>query len=362
MYCHFYLITNKLNKLIRIDCLKYIRGKYDLNQYFIAGKYSDIGNPSENNLPNYNNEKISSKKIQINKPNSLNQDNYCSAGKALNDVFSINSILSEGKVNNLESNTIYPKKLISNVHNEHEENKNQMDDRGIIIESFMESPNIKNKMNHNSLNNTPNFELNPEENLHQDVMRHNNKSFVSDLTSATPSAKKLLSNNQPLKMKDEQEFEIVEEVKEFDISVNNSKENNHHGYVLASKTNRSNKSVLNKLSLQKTDITNTSQDNEITLRDYIELTASEACKYDKRGFWSLLLESFLLKHKLLNLFFKTSLIDPLWKRILLLLTFITLASAFNALLFTDDLIEFRSMHPKETRVRLKYLCYFLGFI
>jgi len=53
-----------------------------------------------------------------------------------------------------------------------------------------------------------------------------------------------------------------------------------------------------------------------------------------------LFESFMLKNKTLNLFYKTSLIDPLWMRFLLLITFINLASTCNAL-FSYNKVEDR---------------------
>lgn len=330
IYCHLYLIENKLEKLIKIDCVKFSRKKYDINEYFKSDKYVEIENALKNNANKCYNDEILSKKIEIN-------------------LF--NSIHSEEKINNLESKTIYPSKIKINDQSENDPNKRQIHDKGeILVESYLESPKIKNQ-NNDSLNNSSKIEDYPEKDFPQDSNRLDNKSIKSDLTRATQSGKYLIKINKSLKMKDEKEFNIVEEDKEYDISINVSKEIGHFGNEIPTK-NHPNKNPEN---MERSNILH---ENEVTLRDYLELRADEACKYDKRRFCSIFSESFLMKHKFLNLYFKISLFDPLWKRVLLLVTFITLSLTFNAFLFTDNLIEYRSLNTRESRVCLIFVYIF----
>lgn len=79
-------------------------------------------------------------------------------------------------------------------------------------------------------------------------------------------------------------------------------------------------------------------EKEDNLKENRAKLAYKGCRYN-------LFETFMLKNKTLNLFYKTSLIDPLWMRFLLLITFINLVSTCNAL-FTYNKVEDRFSNHK----------------
>lgn len=90
----------------------------------------------------------------------------------------------------------------------------------------------------------------------------------------------------------------------------------------------------------------------VTLKDYEELSPQQALIYDRRSFLALYIDLLLDDHILLCVFFKKSLIDPIWVRIIFLVFNLSIIFAMNALFFTDDLIEARADVPEEERVNI----------
>lgn len=354
MHCHVYLIEKKLSQITRVDCLKFIREKYDLDKYFLKCLNSN-NNCSEVISKQPNNVNIYSSQIQINK------SVYCASSKPIN--LASNSIISEIKGDNF-NNFIENENKAINCKDEVK--IDHLDDRGIVIEDYIEKSQIKNNKEEKEIGSIKKLpskdsdldkhdkhdKLDKEDENSQNMNKTNNKSQISNSTNTSP-LKKLIKSNHTLKMKDEQEFEIIDEIKECK-SINNNHIQNQN-YILPG-SDRHLKSSVSKLELQKSEKSENLEfihENEITFRDYMELGISESHKYDKRDFSSLLLESFLMKNKILNLFFKSSLIDPIWNRIILFFTFITLSSFFNAVLYTDDIIENRSLSIIQNNVNIK---------
>jgi hypothetical protein len=178
-------------------------------------------------------------------------------------------------------------------------------------------------------------------------------SKITDNTNVSPTKRPFIKN-KGLTLKDDVEFE-VKEVKE-PMSKNDSNNislvSENHNYVLNLKNKIDSGKILEESGSKAIEINYSKPQNEITLRDYMELSAKEVSVYDNRGFFTLLTYSFLLKHKLLNLFFKISILDPLWKRIVVLFSFINFLFTFNALFFTDDLIDYRANFAQSVRVKI----------
>ncbi len=87
-----------------------------------------------------------------------------------------------------------------------------------------------------------------------------------------------------------------------------------------------------------------------TLKDYEELTPKNARLYDKRRFFKLLWDNLKEDHSLVNLIFKISIVEPLWKRIIGFWFELSLMICLNSIFFTDDLIDKRLYVEKEERV------------
>ncbi len=89
----------------------------------------------------------------------------------------------------------------------------------------------------------------------------------------------------------------------------------------------------------------------ITDKDYDELNPIDAITYDRRGllaiFWN-----FLKKDNILfNIFFKYSLMEPLWIKLILFYLELTLMLSLSAFFFSDDYIDSRAGYPEEVRVK-----------
>ncbi len=87
------------------------------------------------------------------------------------------------------------------------------------------------------------------------------------------------------------------------------------------------------------------------MKDYEHLNPYDAIEYDKRTFLELLFDYLKKDNVLINLFFYTSLMEPLWIRILLFYFNLNLTFASSAFFFSDDFIDLRASLPEKERVR-----------
>lgn len=347
---YVYYINSKLKDVIRVDCLIFTRQQYDIQQYFLK---LDQYKSNENNLPTGKFEKIRSA--------TYNTNNYASNKnlKIDEDIMSPqNKLENEIQSVNAEFSIISPKKINSNKPINQEELNKKGKNQSVYIESYMDSHNEKN-LDANNLSN------NEEEPVSDRVFHLNEGAKVNDIskitdnTNMSPTKKPFVKNtkNIGLTLKDEIEFEI-KEVQDGQEALSQKNSNNislvSDNFSIA-KNNIDSKKILKESSSKVIDINYSKSQNEITLRDYMELSAKESSIYDKRGFCRLLTDSFLLKNKLLNLFFKFSLIDPLWKRIIVFFSFVNFVFTFNALFFTDNLIEYRANYTQSIRVKYTYI-------
>jgi hypothetical protein len=89
--------------------------------------------------------------------------------------------------------------------------------------------------------------------------------------------------------------------------------------------------------------------NNIVPKDYEKLESWDIIRYDRRGFFRFLWDSLLQEHPAINLAFRKSLLEPIFLRIVSIVTLINLTFAFNAIFFTDDYIEKRADSSEEER-------------
>jgi hypothetical protein len=85
----------------------------------------------------------------------------------------------------------------------------------------------------------------------------------------------------------------------------------------------------------------------ITIHDYDELGAMDIIEYDKRKFTKFLADELVMNHSIISLFFKKSLFDPVYIRIMKLIFQVSLQFCTNALLFTDDYIDARALNTQK---------------
>jgi hypothetical protein len=90
----------------------------------------------------------------------------------------------------------------------------------------------------------------------------------------------------------------------------------------------------------------------ITIHDYEELGAMDVIEYDKRKFTKYLEDELVMNHRIISLFFKKSLFDPFYIRLIKLIFQVSLQFCTNALLFTDDYIDARAINTQKV-----YLAY-----
>jgi len=88
----------------------------------------------------------------------------------------------------------------------------------------------------------------------------------------------------------------------------------------------------------------------ITNRDYDELNPIEAIKYDRRGFFKILWAFLKRDNILFNLFFNYSLMEPMWKKMVVFYLDLSLMLSTSAFFFSDDYIDARAGYPEEERV------------
>jgi hypothetical protein len=83
----------------------------------------------------------------------------------------------------------------------------------------------------------------------------------------------------------------------------------------------------------------------ITLHDYDCLTTRESIIYDKRTFKTYLIDNIKEHHRLIRLFCRTSIFEPIFIRTNELIFEMSLTCAISALMFTDDYIDNRAYDP-----------------
>src|SRR5690606_23274877 len=85
--------------------------------------------------------------------------------------------------------------------------------------------------------------------------------------------------------------------------------------------------------------------NEITIKDYENLSAKETILYDKRPFFKYIKDELIRSHKLVGIMFKRSLLTPHYITISKLVFELSLQFALNAILFSDYYIDERVNQP-----------------
>lgn len=90
------------------------------------------------------------------------------------------------------------------------------------------------------------------------------------------------------------------------------------------------------------------KDHMICSKDYALLTPLEAVKYDTRSFKEIFMDKLLEEHILVVLFFKKSVMDPLWIRIIFFMFSTSITFALNAMFYTDDYINTAADSPEDT--------------
>jgi len=80
-----------------------------------------------------------------------------------------------------------------------------------------------------------------------------------------------------------------------------------------------------------------------TKRDYQSLSLYDDIQYDKRSFCQIFKDNLIDMHIVLEIFLKVSIFNPVWKRVLKFLLYLSLLLFLNSLLFTDDLIDNRTI-------------------
>ena len=95
--------------------------------------------------------------------------------------------------------------------------------------------------------------------------------------------------------------------------------------------------------------------HEVTLKDLEDLPPKEAILYDKRPFLILFVDFVLEDHILLVLFFKTSIMKPLWLRMINLDFNLSIIFAMNSMFYTDELISASADVPSDKAVIFFYI-------
>jgi hypothetical protein len=86
----------------------------------------------------------------------------------------------------------------------------------------------------------------------------------------------------------------------------------------------------------------------VTLQDYRSLNIKEL-HYDKRSFWNYFRDEIIVHHRLLSIFFKTSLLNPIHLRVNKLIFEFSMTFALSAILFNDTYIDNRAKDSQNVR-------------
>jgi hypothetical protein len=95
---------------------------------------------------------------------------------------------------------------------------------------------------------------------------------------------------------------------------------------------------------------NAKLDNMMSIPDYEELSPKELLKYDNRTTKAYLIDMLIVEHSILSLVFRKSLKDPLFLRVLMLVFSLSMQFAFNALVYTDDVIDQRLLDKQNVSI------------
>jgi hypothetical protein len=85
----------------------------------------------------------------------------------------------------------------------------------------------------------------------------------------------------------------------------------------------------------------------VSIPDYEELHPKELLKYDSRTTMAYLRDMLIVEHSVLSLVFRKSLKDPLFIRVWMLVFYHSMQFAFNALVYTDAVIDQRQVDQKD---------------
>jgi hypothetical protein len=91
-------------------------------------------------------------------------------------------------------------------------------------------------------------------------------------------------------------------------------------------------------------------DNMISIPDYEELRPNELLKYDTRTTMAYLKDLLIVEHTILSLVFRKSLKDPLFIRVWMLVFCLSMQFAFNALVYTDAVIDQRQVDQQNVSI------------
>jgi hypothetical protein len=86
--------------------------------------------------------------------------------------------------------------------------------------------------------------------------------------------------------------------------------------------------------------------NKISIPDYEELSPEMLLKHDNRTTMTYLKDMIVVEHSVLSLIFRKSLKDPLFLRMWMLVYSLSMQFAFNALVYTDDIIDKRQVNKE----------------
>ena len=320
-----------LKEIIRMDALYYSLNinKNDINENNI--KYIEDLN---NNISNFNSNYTS--KFSIN-PSTRSEINLVNAeAKSINNTSHISSTNSPVKSkNNNNTNNTNTNKLNLNVINTNKENNNLSINSNITTpvnqnKSLKETKNKSNTKNVNKIEDVSNV----QDDYQQDINIYNNqKSPVSNKFSKVS----LISNTKKSSL----------------ILFNNYNEKYHSpSYGFKVNNNNVNKSIVkydnitiidDSLSNKNKTLSNYYNSkmfiyNDYTINDYIAMPVQLELITDKRSFCYFFKDKLLISHNLICLFQK-SLVTPLYIRLIELMFNISLQSAFNALFYSDYIIN-----------------------
>jgi hypothetical protein len=191
------------------------------------------------------------------------------------------------------------------------------------------------------------FNREKEKQEHNKVKKYNNKDFVKTPFSSDRNINKE-NNNDILNLNikpdnidhkkeedDDDDDVVVVQHNNFieGISHNDKSFNQNYGNRNRQEANDKNENVV--------------YNSPITIHDYEELGAMDVIEYDKRKFTKYLADELVMNHSIISLFFKKSLFDPFYIRLMKLIFQISLQFCTNALLFTDDYIDARALNTQK---------------
>jgi hypothetical protein len=98
---------------------------------------------------------------------------------------------------------------------------------------------------------------------------------------------------------------------------------------------------------QRVEISTQLSGNTVSIPDYEELTPKQLLKHDTRTTWAYLKDLIIVEHQVVSLVFRKSIKEPLFIRAWMLVFSLSMQFAFNALMYTDDVIDKRQADKKD---------------